>query len=209
MSNLEKSWVRIHAWLGSNANNILESLQGPANITEISKLEELAGTTLPQQLVEFYSQHNGINPDCYANLIYGINFIPIENTIEQISNYESLNDQQPLKYADTEIDSSYTFGKKRVPIADDSGTCLLCVDLDPSENGILGQVILLDYDSSAALKLANSIEELLEKFAEDLESGKYTLLPEALEDGNEWLDPAREIDPVNWFNSPTWAHIKI
>ncbi len=78
-----------------------------------------------------------------------------------------------------------------------------------SENGILGQVILLDYDSSAALKLANSIEELLEKFAGDLESGKYTLLPEALEDGNEWLDPAREIDPVNWFNSPTWAHIKI
>lgn len=209
MSNLEKSWSRIHAWLGSNANQILESLQGPANIAEINQLGELAGTTLPQQLIEFYSIHNGINPDCCANLIYGINFIPVANTIEQISYYKSLNCQQPLKYADPEINSAYTFGKKRVPIADDSGTCLLCVDLDPSENGILGQIILLDYDSSAALKLANSVEELLEKFAEDLESGKYTLLPEALEDGNEWLDPAREIDPVNWFNSPNWAHIKL
>lgn len=209
MSNLENSWFKIHAWLGSNANKILESLQGPANITEVNQLEVLVGTKLPQPLIEFYSTHNGINPDCYANLIYGINFIPVANTIEQISNYESVNDQQSLKYADPEINPSYTFGKKRVPIADDSGTCLLCVDLDPSEHGILGQVILLDYDSSAALKLANSIGELLEKFAEDLESGKYSLLPEALEDGNEWLDPAREIDPVNWFNSPTWSHIKI
>lgn len=208
MSNVEKSWDRIHAWLGLNANNILQSLQEPANLTHISTLEDLVGTTLPQQLTELYSKHNGINPDFCANLIYGINFIPVENTIEQINDYGSVSDQLSLKYADAGIVPSYTFGKKRVPIADDSGACLLCVDLDPSEHGIFGQVILLDHDSGVALKLADSIDELLEKFAEDLESGKYTLLPEAMEDGNEWLEPAKEIDVVNWFNSPAWAHVK-
>jgi len=209
MSSIEQSWERIHIWLRSNASKILESLQGAADKSEINQLEEIIESKLPQQLIEFYSFHNGINPNVLANLFYGINFISISNTIKQISNYETPNDKKPLKYADCEINYSYTFGRKRLPIASDNGTCLLCVDLDPIDNGLVGQIIFLDYDYSVAFKLANSIEELLEKFSDDLESEKYSLLPEALEEGNEWLSPIKEIDPCNWFNSPTWSHIKI
>ena len=110
-----------------------------------------------------------------------------------------------LKYADPGVDPSYRLGSTRIPIANDSAHCFLCVDLAPIKEGRVGQVIMIDDEFSVALKLCNSVSELVSSFASDLEQGKYTLAEDALEDGVEWLSPERGIDPGNWFNSPTWA----
>lgn len=205
--SLKQSWNRIETWLLTNAPKIHSSLNGSAAIDSINELNGLVGTDLPSELIEYYGIHNGIDSEAIANLVYGIKFISIEEAIKSIKNIEVSS--ASLAYADSQIKAGYIFHKKRIPIGGDNGTCLLCIDLDPSESGVIGQIILLDYDYNVAIKLADSLGDLFHNFQEDLTLGKYSLLPEALEDNNEWLHPIREIDPVNWFNSPTWAHIKI
>lgn len=206
---IKQSIERIHSWLSRYAPKILSSLQGPVETGKLSELQSLVGEQLPSGLIELYSVHNGINPNAMANLFFGLPFISLENTITQIKSYAEPNDGAILKYADPGIKNSFTFSQKRIPIGDDSGACLICIDLDPDLGGKNGQVIVVDYDYLVAIKLANSTEELVAKFSEDLEAGKYSLQEDALADGNEWLKPEREIEPSNWFNSPTWAYIKI
>ena len=200
---LEKAMI----WLSNNAPKIVEALQEPASQERLIELESLVGKSLPESLISLYRTYNGIAPDKFANFAYGIPFISIEQSIEQITEFEEPNDGVELSHSDKGIKGSYTFGRLRVPIGDDSGTCLICVDLDPDVNGVYGQVILIDYDNHIALKLANSVDDYIDSFSSDLLSGKYTLQEDALEDGVHWLKPEREIDPVNWFNSPTWQYV--
>lgn len=120
---------------------------------------------------------------------------------------DKIGDGGPLRYADLGINNGYTFAAERIPIGDDSATCLLCVDMDPAEGGTLSQVILIDYELGTGLILNVSVSELVTQFAKDLQENKYSLLAEALEDGVHWLQPIREIDPGNWYNSPRWQYV--
>ena len=61
---------------------------------------------------------------------------------------------------------------------------------------------------NVAIKLNNSLREMVLQFEKDLSAEKYSLSEDALGDGVHWLEPVKEIDPVNWYNSPTWEHIK-
>ena len=198
---------KVTEWLSDNAPKIVEALQGPASQEKFIELESLVGKNLPESLVSLYQAYNGIDPEMYANFAYGIPLLSIEQSIEQLAGVDSPRDDIKLRHCDKGIKGSYTFGKLRIPIADDAGTCIMCVDLDPDIDGVSGQVILIDHESGVALKLADSVGDCIESFASDLISGKYTLQEDALEDGVHWLSPAREIDPVNWFNSPTWKYV--
>jgi len=194
-------------WLSVNAPKIVEALQSPASTNKLEELESLVGCKLPESLISLYKTYNGINPDLFANFAYGIPLISIEQVIEKVTEFEVPNDGVKLTHSDEGIKGSYTFGKLRLPIGDDSGTCLICVDLDPESNGKYGQVILIDYDCNVALKLADSVKEYIELFASDLIDGRYTLQEDALEDDVHWLKPESSIDPGNWFNSPTWKYV--
>ena len=44
-------------------------------------------------------------------------------------------------------------------------------------------------------------------FSENLKAGEYTLSEEALEDDEEWLEPSREFDIINWHNTSKWGEI--
>lgn len=194
--------------LKKNASLIYESLQEGTSDELIKQLETCTGKKRPNDLIQLYKEFNGINPECHANFAYGIPFIPIENSIKQIKMYDNECDSIKLKFVDSGIKSNYTFGKKRIPIGDDCGTSLLCVDLDPDENGLYGQLILLDYDNGVALKVNDSVEEYINQFEKDLSEDKYSLQEDALEDGVHWLEPQDKIDPVNWFNSTRWDYVK-
>ncbi len=198
---------KIKNLLQEKAPKILDALQGPATDVSIQSLENLVGKQLPNGFIQLYKEHNGTKPDQYANFAYGVPFIPIEQSIAQIESYIQNTHNTHLMYADVGIKIDYLFGPLRIPIGDDCGTSLICVDLDPAEEGIYGQVILIDYEFDIALRLNDSVELYLIKFEEDLEAGNYSLQEDALEDGVHWLEPIREIDPVNWFNSPTWSYV--
>jgi cell wall assembly regulator SMI1 len=199
---LRLSFETIHRWLRADAPQILGALRAPITPQDLSRLEQSAGK-LPDDLVALYRWHDGIDPAKIANLFFGLVFEPAKNVVSRLQNRAEPG--QALKYADPGIDSSYGLGPTRIPIGNDSARCSLCIDLAPAKDGSRGQVILIDDEYSVALKLCDSVSELVASFARDLEQGKYTLAEDALEDGVQWLSPERSIDPVNWYNSPTWA----
>jgi len=197
----------IESILKQKAPLILEAFQGAAEESKIEKLESLVGTALPDDFKQMYRSRNGFDNSKFANLFYGLPFLELDEIIKAQEKIKSSNNTEPLRYADPEIKKDYTFSVKRIPIGDDSGTSLLCVDLDPSNAGSYGQVILVDYEMGVALKLNSSVEELVKQFESDLSNDKYSLQEDALADGVHWLKPIREIDPGNWYNSPRWQYV--
>lgn len=193
--------------LADKAPLILQALQGPVDATLLLQLEASIGAVLPDDFKQLYRCNNGFSPKAFANLFYGFPLFAIETILGRQADLDTTGDGGPLRYADPGIKNDYTFGLKRIPIGDDSATCLLCVDMDPAEGGTVGQVILIDYEMGVGLMLNTSVTELVAQFAQDLQENKYSLLAEALEDGVHWLQPIREIEPGNWFNSPRWQYV--
>lgn len=142
-----------------------------------------------------------------TNFFYSLGFLPIEFITEFVEDFKEFYDVGPLQYADSGIKSGYTYGKNRIEIGNDCGTCQLCVDLDPAVDGIYGQVILVDYESGVAFTLADSIQSMVKVFENDLIAGKYALDEEAADNGDQFLEPSRDIDVVNWRKSSRWEYI--
>ncbi len=201
-------WERIYKWLDENAPKIREALQPAATDELLDKIESISDCTLPEDFKALYRIHNGLSEDIHANFFHGMTFIPIERVLQHLEAIAKRDKDFDLQHADEGIKPQYRLGKARIPIADDYGSSLLCVDLDPGDKGIFGQVVFVDYKMDTGLLIAGSISELLNKFSADLEQGKYGLLEEAKQDGVDWLEPERSIDVVNWYNSPTWAYAK-
>ena len=49
------------------------------------------------------------------------------------------------------------------------------INLDPAPNGTVGQAIQMWHSDAAREKIANSLRELFEQYARDLENGLYVL----------------------------------
>ena len=194
--------------LSERAPKIVDAFQAPANLSAFEELEKVIGTSLPQHFKSLYLDSDGLNNDHYANLFYGYPFSSIKSILAYLASFGDRRAPIELRYADSEIRPEYTYSKKRIPIGDDRGTTLLCIDLDPSETGLYGQIIMVDYKMGVALKLNDSVQEMVLQFEKDLAADRYTLQEDALADGVHWLQPEREIEPMNWFNSETWNHIK-
>lgn len=200
--DLRKPFQSIQRWLGANAPKILRALRAPVTSQDLATLERLAGA-LPHDLVALYRWHDGIDSKATANLFYGMVFESAGDVARRMQGFGE--SRMALKYADPGIHPGYMLASRRIPIGNDSAHCFLCVDLEPTSEGRVGQVILIDEEYRVALKLCDSVSELVVSFARDLGQGKYTLAQDAREDGDDWLDPERSIDAINWFNSPTWA----
>lgn len=189
------------------APTIFEAFQIGADESTINKLESLVGENMPIDMKDLYRESNGFDDEKFANLFYGFPFISLDKIIYTLGSLEGERDGLSLRYADKGINSSYTHSKKRIPICDDSGTSLICVDLDPTSDGVRGQVIYVDYKMRVALKLHDSVSDMVSQFSDDLTNDSYSLQDDALADGVHWLAPIRQIDPVNWFNSPRWQYV--
>ena len=198
---------KIKKHLEQMAPKIVDALQEPVSDETIERLEKLIDKKLPDDFIALYKEHNGLDTNELVNFAYGIPFFSLEKSIDILENYEKYLEKMNLEYADPQINSSYTLNMTRIPISDD-GQVFLAIDLAPTDEGVYGQVILIDTEYEIAIKLNNSITEYLSQFEVDLNNNRYCLQEDALEDGDDWLQPEDEIDPVNWFNSPTWKHIK-
>jgi len=208
--SLHSSWKEIENWLDAKAPKIKQALNPPALNSDFEELKNsLNISSLPEDLLNLYSIHNGLNSSELANMVYGIQFLSIDKILVEIENYDIfIKDKEinKLIHADKEIENNYKFSKSRIPIGSDSGTCLLCVDIKPTKEGSVGQIILLDHEKNVALNIAPSISEMYSRFVRDLHNNKYGLAEDALEDGVEWLDPTKELDIVNWHNIERWKH---
>lgn len=216
MSSIPNAWDRIHQWLRSHAPKILTNLNPGASELEIASAERALGIVMPDDWRELYHIHNGMNEEAnQGSLFYGMSFLSLErvlaNYTREAENKRELGNEytpESVRAADPGIQLKEMHHKDWIPLAHDWGDTLIRVDLNPAASGKSGQVIFTDHVYRVAILLAPSICQFLDTFANDLECGRYFLKPDALEDGDEFLDCAAELDVVNWWKSPRWKHLE-
>ncbi len=187
-SSVRDNWQRIEQFLKSNQPEIHQSLQSPASDASIAELEETVGQTLPDDFKELWRIHNGqddvfsegIFPDLSADdwpepafLLMSVEAIQQDWSILKALNDEGNFDDKRRK-TPPEIQAEF-WHQGWIPIAHNGGGDNYCLDMAPTEKGIVGQVIVYYNDGPDPILVAPSLGDWLRDLADGLESGKYTL----------------------------------
>jgi cell wall assembly regulator SMI1 len=201
---------RIATWLAAHAPRILtESLHEGAAEGELSSLEAAVGKPLPEDYKALYRWRNGLDEDAdnFGSLFYGLSFIPLARVAAAFQRRLQDPEMVPVMYAHAPVKAENVLNPYWLQLGFDGSHTWLCVDLDPAPAGRYGQVIFVDEVNEAVFQVADSIEALLAQFADDLAQGHYSLEPDALEEGDEFLSPAASIDVNAWYQAARWQGV--
>ncbi|MGE7021955.1 SMI1/KNR4 family protein [Solibacillus cecembensis] len=166
INQADRLWKRIIERGSNNGSNFKESLnlQSGASDEEFQLLEDTLGVLLPEEMKSFYRVYNGqvwvtgVNP-FVRNLTLSTTSEIIDNWIFLQEEFDSDDDVEP----DIEKElKSFLWNSKWIPIAVNGGGDYLCIDTDPSEAGVVGQILYFWHDWGNRSIEAKNIFEFVE-----------------------------------------------
>lgn len=137
---------------------------------DIKSAQEKLGVQLPQDLIDFYKIHNGLDSD--TGIFYGWSFLSLEEIISEWEIWRDLVDSKTFDGIFSEPDDGIKndwYNLKWIPIGTDGGGNCICLDFDPEKGGQIGQLIEVWHDSPERIWTAPSFKNYIEKYANDLE----------------------------------------
>ena len=174
-------WQRIAVRHKDNTPPGIFRLAPGASDSEIDQFEAAIGLTLPPDVRESYSIHNGgLGHTC----LLWYELLPLGSVLKWWQTYlewqrkdgwglgedwKPFDVRGPIK--------PYWWTSKRIPLLDASGDHVM-LDLDPAEDGNYGQIIDHCHEIGPQSLLAGNWLEWLNQLADDLEAGKYVYLEE-------------------------------
>jgi|WetSurMetagenome_2_1015567.scaffolds.fasta_scaffold07334_5 cell wall assembly regulator SMI1 len=171
-----QSWQRIETWLAANAKGVAKTLRKGAGEADLARLEERLGVTLPVDFKESCAIHDGQKSE--ADLIpvgYGTYFLlPLSKIPGEQKLWNSLLKGGEFEGAQGEPDEGVAaawWHPGWVPFAANGGGDNLCLDLAPTPQGTVGQVIKVEHDNPERNLLAPSFAAWLQELAASLENG--------------------------------------
>ncbi|WP_102272066.1 SMI1/KNR4 family protein [Cytobacillus massiliigabonensis] len=166
INKAERLWQRIVERGLNNDSNFKESLnlQPGASDEELQLIEDTLGVTLPEEMKCFYKVYNGQEWDLGVNPF--VRNLTLSPTSEIIDNWCFLQEEFDPD-DDLELDSSkelkpFLWNSKWIPIAANGGGDYLCIDTDPSEAGVEGQLLYFWHDWGNRSVKAKSLFEFIE-----------------------------------------------
>ncbi|MEK4426361.1 SMI1/KNR4 family protein [Solibacillus sp. FSL K6-1523] len=159
-------WKRIIESGSNNNSNFKESLnlQSGANDEEFQLLEHTLGVTLPEEMKSFYKVYNGqvweneVNP-----FVRNLTLSPISEIIDTWNflqeEFDPDDDLEPN--IEKEL-KPLLWNSKWIPIAANGGGDHLCIDTDPSEVGVAGQILYFWHDWGNRTIEAKNLLEFIE-----------------------------------------------
>lgn len=205
----DDSFNYIEQWLAANAPRILnESLNLGVNEDQLTVLETAISKSLPEDYKALYRWHNGMNEEeNLGNFFYGMSFLPLADVLAEAEGRRQQEIEPiPLEKAAGALNPQNVLNPLWLKLGFDGSHTWLMVDLDPSEVGTYGQVIFVDEEYETGFLVADSVAGLLATFAQDLNMGLYQLNPDAVLEGEDFLETDASIDIVNWYNAKRWKH---
>ena len=176
---MEQTWQKFEKWFSQNWPEGLSCLNPPASDEQISVLEAQLDTKLPTEFVACLKVHNGQNG--FASIFDGMEFLSCEEIYSQWSVWKGLLDGGDYKgitsVPDQGIKSDW-WNPKWIPFTHNGGGDHLCLDLDPSSPGSVGQVITMWHDMEARELKARSFGEFFDAYVSDVLAGKYSYAKE-------------------------------
>ncbi len=176
MSTIQASWKRIEQWLEANAEELFDELQPPAPPARIAKVEQTLGVTFPDDFRESLAIHDGQRHKGLAlfDTYYCLRpLVAIPAARDLLLGLRS----QLGASVDTGIEAApgvrpVSWHEKWVPILEAGVRQQICLDLDPSKGGHVGQLVRYELESDKRDLVAPSFEAWLEAFATKLGSGQ-------------------------------------
>ncbi len=185
-TSISDSWARITAWLNANAPNDLQLLQPPATSDELDDAESLFGLTLHEDFRRLYQLMNGTDPngnsvglfpsaDEWDDMAFG------PCALSQITADWKMQKEllEGGDFADSKPEScdaaiaEVWWNVAWIPFAWNGGGDYYCVDMAPTANGTMGQVITHSHESGEHIVLASSLAAYLTDLAYGLEAGHF------------------------------------
>jgi cell wall assembly regulator SMI1 len=184
---MKELWKRLETWLMDHYPELLDSLNDGATDDMIFEAEEKMGMSLPNDFVESLKLHNGQKDDFYPGLIGGHQLLSLDDIVAwwQMWNNQleegCFNDWEELDFNTNKVKTDQWWRAKWIPIAWRRYNCY-CLDLDPSPDGSIGQVIEFLHENEWRKFVGDSFEECFKTMVENLENGTYLLQED--EDGD-------------------------
>lgn len=186
---------RLDHWLNANLPELGDDLAPGCSDTEIAEFELLVGRTFPESLKALYRWHDGQRGGADTGPFFGLDFLSLADARAHWESWKKVVDDasQDDMAELSEFCTSATPGAVKVayanaywiPFAYDHGGNHLGVDLDPGDNGTVGQVINFGRDEENKFVLAGSVAAFLEWLADQFESGNAAITEE--DDGGRSL----------------------
>lgn len=162
----------------------LSFVNAGASEADFAELEQTLGYALPEEFKELYRVANGEADDIYG-VFAGEEWLSIERIIDEYDIWQALHADDSFQNddgsdfgcqpEDAGIKPDFWWNPKWIPLtADGSGNSKM-IDLDPAEQGRVGQIIQMWHDDAAREKEAASLREFLQNYVRDLEAGLYVL----------------------------------
>jgi len=155
---MKQQWEKLESHLKANNPALLADLNPPATDAEIHGLEQQLGITLPADFVECLKIHNGQKGEA-DGLFDGLEFLSTQRILNEWSIWKGLLDGGDFDGDQSNSASGIKadwWNPNWIPFTYNGAGDHLCIDLDPADQGQIGQVITLWHDDAARNKKANS-----------------------------------------------------
>lgn len=172
---MQDVWNRIESWLAANAPDALDSLNPGVSETDLAEAEAFMRVKFPAELRASLLIHDG---QTYEGpwLIGGWQLMPLEQLVSEWRLWQQLLEggdfDENLAEPDEQIEDSW-WNPAWVPVTYDGSGNFQCVDMAPAEAGQVGQVITVWHDEETRRYDAPGFRVWLERYASDLEAGRY------------------------------------
>jgi cell wall assembly regulator SMI1 len=170
---MNEKWTRIKAWLKENCPDLLSALNPGASEADFAQLERITGQVLPEDFKAFYRIHNGQNQH-REGIWAGEELLSTYRIAEEWGIWKQLLDQGEFKDTDPSPDEGIRkawFSAAWLPLTYDGAGNHDCLDLDPTPEGIRGQVLRMWHDDAERYLVAVDFEDWIDTYIEDLETG--------------------------------------
>ena len=200
---LAQTWARLQRWLSREYPELGDTLNYGILLQDLAEVEMALGFSLPTPVRESYlivdGQEAESSAGCSEGLFFGLTFLPLEDVLEEWRFWREV-DNDPATGANPrlkEVMKSIPPGWVRkeysqrgwIPLVTDKTGNYLGVDLNPEENGAVGQVIVFgrDFDTKVVMWRGDGAAgwaTWLAGFVDDLENGEGFEVGQA-SDGSE------------------------
>lgn len=156
------------------------SLNDGASDEDFAELETVLGFALPDEFKEIYRIHNGSkNENAFVDGEWlSIQQISTDYTmwkeLYDAGDFEEDGEDMGCEPTHSAIKSDFWFNPKWIPLTS-NGADGKMIDLDPTPDGKIGQIIHMIHDAYARELIAPSLKAFFEQFANDLENDEYLI----------------------------------
>ncbi len=175
--SLRERWTTIESWLRIHDAKRLAGFRAPASADAIAALERTLAVTLPSDYRDFLLIHDG-QDEASSFVRAGVSFplAPLARIDEAYRSLSAQPDHDRSLGASASIAREVkdcTFSRGWIPIGVSArGRDFLCLDLDPSQGGNVGQVIEVVLDDAVRHLVAPSFVDLVSKFFAQVQAGE-------------------------------------